>query len=404
MKNTTLPFVENNNFKFPKNKTLTLFGIGPIATKTLDLYHNDKIKKIYDNAKNLWNEKYKNIKILNPKDINNKEDFIIITSTSYLEISKQLIKCNLKPYDDFIISPILNNIKIISELEQKKKTLIFTSGAPPQDNKEYGGGLYKLEIDGYIWKYEKILSGHCYDILKKNNEYFIVDEQKGIIKLNKNLKTEKIYAIDKNLRPHGLSYHNTTERFFLNCTEQDQINIYDKNFKYLEKIEISKKKQNTKIKQHHINDNLIVEDSLFVTMFSYSGNYLREVYDGVIAEYDILNLNEKPKIIKDNLWMPHSIKFFNKSLFVLNSLPGELMGYNFQVMGKFPAFTRGLAYDGDNFYIGQSKNRNFSKFIGISNFISIDTGIIMFDDQTKLSRFFQLDPRISEVHSIEVIN
>ena len=209
MKNTPLPFVESNNFKFPKNKNLSLFGIGPIATKTLDLYPNEKIKKIYDNAKNLWDEKYKNIKILNPKNINN-EDFIIITSTSYLEISEQLRKYNLIPYDDFIISPILNNIKIISELEQKKKTLIFTSGAPPQDNKEYGGGLYKLEINRHSWKYEKILSGHCYDILKKNNEYFIVDEQKGIIKLDKNLKTEKIYTIDKNLRPHGLSYHNKT--------------------------------------------------------------------------------------------------------------------------------------------------------------------------------------------------
>ena len=64
-------------------------------------------------------EKYNNIKILNPAKIS-KKDFIIITSTSYSNISEQLIKYKLKPYKDFIISPILNDIKIISLLENKK--------------------------------------------------------------------------------------------------------------------------------------------------------------------------------------------------------------------------------------------------------------------------------------------
>ena len=180
--------------------------------------------------------------------------------------------------------------------------------------------------------------------------------------------------------------------------------IYDRNFKFIYKIDISSKKKNTGIKHHHINDNLILDDSLYVSMFSYSGNYLKEVYDGVILEYDINNLTNNPKIVKNNLWMPHNIKFFNKSLFVLNSLPGELLGYNMQVINKFSAFTRGLAYDGKYFFIGQSKNRNYSKYLGLNNNISIDAGIIMFDENTKVSRFFQLDPRISEVHSIEIID
>ena len=97
------------------------------------------------------------------------------------------------------------------------------------------------------------------------------------------------------------------------------------------------------------------------------------------------------------------IKYFNKSLFILNSLPGQLLGYNMQILGEFPAFTRGLAYDHQHFYIGQSKNRNYSKYLGVSKNISIDAGIILFDEKTKVSRFFQVDPRISEIHAIEIV-
>ena len=74
-----------------------------------------------------------------------------------------------------------------------------------------------------------------------------------------------------------------------------------------------------------------------------------------------------------------------------------------QILGEFPAFTRGLAYDNQHFYIGQSKNRNYSKYLGVSKNISIDAGIILFDEKTKVSRFFQVDPRISEIHAIEIL-
>lgn len=397
------PFVEKNQNFFPKNRNICLFGSGIIAKKTINHFSNIKFEKIYDNSKNLWGENFNNIKIFNPSKID-KNDFIVITSTSYTEIANQLFKKKLSPFKNFVISPILNDIRVLSELENKKISILFTSGAPPNKNKNYGGGLYKLEINNFTWKYRKLISGNCYGVLKLLNKYYVVDEQRGIIKLNKNLKIETSYKIEKNLRPHGLSYHKKTKRFYLNSTEQDAVYVYDRNFKFLNKIDISSKKKITGVKHHHINDNLILDDSLYVSMFSYSGNYLKEVYDGVVLEYDLNNLTNIPKIIKNNLWMPHNIKFFNKSLFVLNSLPGELLGYNMQVIGKFSAFTRGLAYDGKYFFVGQSKNRNYSKYLGLNNNISIDAGIIMFDGNTKVSRFFQLDPRISEVHSIEIID
>ncbi len=396
------PFVDKYQFTPPRTKRISLFGSGIIAKKTLDYYSNSSVVKIFDNSKNLWGQKYNGIKICNPTEIL-KNDFIIITSTSYNEISKQLIKKKLKPKIDFIISPILNDRKIIDNLENKKVNLIFTSGSPPNQNKNYGGGLYQLSINKYDSKCKKIFSGNCYGIFKNNKNFFVIDEERGVVVLDKKLNIKKTYKLQKNLRPHGISYHEKSSTFFINSTEQDTVLRYDKNFKLINEIPISHKKIQTGIKHHHINDNLVCGDSLYISMFSYSGNYTKEVYDGVILEYDILDLDKKPVIVKDNLWMPHNIKYYNKSLFILNSLPGQLMGYNMQILGEFPAFTRGLAYDNQHFYIGQSKNRNYSKYLGVSKNISIDAGIILFDEKTKVSRFFQVDPRISEIHAIEVV-
>lgn len=85
------------------------------------------------------------------------------------------------------------------------------------------------------------------------------------------------------------------------------------------------------------------------------------------------------------------------------SLRGNLLFNNFTIQGKFPAFTRGLNYDGGYYFIGQSRNRNFSRFIGVSNNISVDTGIVIFNPELKISRFLQFSSKISEIHSLLVI-
>ena len=100
--------------------------------------------------------------------------------------------------------------------------------------------------------------------------------------------------------------------------------------------------------------------------------------------------------------MPHNPKIINGAFYILDSLRGDLKGNNFNTIGSFPAFTRGLAHDGSFFYIGQSRNRNFSKNIGINNNTSIDAGITVFDEQKKISRFLQVSSKISEIHSIEI--
>ena len=98
--------------------------------------------------------------------------------------------------------------------------------------------------------------------------------------------------------------------------------------------------------------------------------------------------------------MPHNVMFIDGCLTVLDSLRGGLRQNNATEIGKFPAFTRGLAYNGHLFFIGQSRNRNFSKNVGLSKNISIDTGVIVFDPATKVSRMLQLPSKFSEIHGL----
>lgn len=237
---------------------------------------------------------------------------------------------------------------------------------------------------------------------KSKKKIFLVDENIGIVEFDDKLKKIKSYAIDKGLRPHGITYCDYSEQFFLCCTDKDQVIIFDKNFKVKDKILISEKINKNKIKNHHINDCIAIDGRLYVSMFSISGNFSKEIYDGSILEIDISN-PEKRNIIINNLWMPHNISYYENSIHVLNSFKGELMAYNLKVLGKFPAFARGLDYDGSYYYIGQSRNRNFSKLLGDSLNISIDTGVVIFEPKEKISRFLQLHPKLSEIHSVLLV-
>ena len=137
-------------------------------------------------------------------------------------------------------------------------------------------------------------------------------------------------------------------------------------------------------------------------MFSYSGNFNNDIFDGVVLEIDIKTGKVFRPVIQD-LWMPHNISYISGNLTVLDSLRGGLRQNNAQEIGVFPGFTRGLDFDGTFFFIGQSRNRNFSKTFGVSKNISIDTSIIIFDPVTKVSRSISLPSKLSEIHSVLII-
>jgi len=381
-------------------KKIVLFGAGSIAEKTLRLLNEGRVGSIVDNASNLWTKRELGVEIMSPESIKNEDNlFIVICTTSFSEVSDQLKGYGLKSGSDYCISPILNDLRIISDLESISKKMLFTSGSPKVDSPLYGGGIYELSVDGDEWQHRKVISGNCYGLIKFNDNYISVDTEIGIFEFDRDYNIIRSKKFPEGVRAHGVQYSYKHQLFYVVGSYYDGVLILDNEFNIIDDIKLSFKKERYKTPRHHCNDCLVVEDSLFVSMFSMTGNWQNDVFDGGVIEYDI-HTKEKIGSLAHNLWMPHNIQMINGSLHVLNSLQGQLLTNNLQVVGEFPAFTRGLDYDGQYYYIGQSRNRNYSKNIGLSKNISIDAGIIVFDIQTKASRFLQLPPKISEIHSI----
>ena len=403
--NDNIPFTTIKDLNInSKGKEIVLFGAGPISEKTFRLLDGKKINSIVDNVENLWGKVELGLEILSPETIMKKNNlFIIICTTSFSEVSNQLKDYGLKQNIDYCVSPILSDLRIIDELQSISKRMIFTSGSPKVDDPMYGGGVYELTVDGDEWNYKKVISANCYGLIKFNDNFISVDENIGIFEFDRDYKIIRSKKLPLGVRAHGIQYSKKYKNFFVVGSYYDGVLILDEKFNIADNINLSYKKERYGVPKHHCNDCLVVDDSLFISMFSITGNWQNDSFDGGVVEYDILT-KEKIGSVVVNLWMPHNIQMINGSMHVLNSLQGQLLTNNFQVIGEFPAFSRGLDFDGEFYYIGQSRNRNYSKNIGLSKNISIDAGIIVFDTYTKASRLLQLPPKISEIHSILVIN
>ncbi len=380
-----------------ENIPFIIFGAGDIATKTLRKINKGNVLFIVDNSANLQGTNFQQFEIKKPEEIQ-KNALIIICSTAISDISAQLSKMGLQPNSDFIASPVLNDLLAIDELEKINTTLYFTSGTVTKEI--YGGGLYKLSLKGEEVKIEKLYSGPCYGSVRLQNKIFFIDTDKGINCLN--LDSEQITPVGKTperSRAHGISYNESNNRFYITCSYLDGVLEYDEQFNELRRFHLSPKLSQYGEPMHHCNDNYSIGNSLYVSMFSSSGNWKRDVFDGCIAEFN-LETGERQSDVAQGLYMPHNVTMFDGSLHVLDSLPGHLRTNNFSIIGTFPAFTRGITYKKGLYFVGQSKNRNFSKVLGLSNNISIDCGIIIFNPESKVSRFVQLSMQIGEIHSI----
>ena len=385
------------------NRPVVFFGAGPIAAKTFRILGEHQLHSIVDNASNMWGKSELDLEIYSPASVLEIENvFVIICSTSFAEITKQLGDYGYKQGSDFCVSPILNDLRVIDDLENVSKKMLFTNGSPKAEDSQYGGGVYELCVNGDEWIHKKVISGNCYGLIKFEDNYISVDTERGIFEFNSNYDIIRSKILPAGMRAHGVQYSKKHDRFYVAGSYLDGILILDREFNVVDEIRLSHKKERFGDPKHHCNDCLVIEDSLFVSMFSITGNYQHDVFDGGIVEFDLIT-NSRVGVVAQNLWMPHNIQIINGSIHVLNSLRGELLTNNLQVIGEFPAFTRGLDYDGMHYYIGQSRNRNYSKNLGVSKNISIDAGIVVFDEETKASRFLQLPPKISEIHSIVLI-
>ena len=388
--------------KKSNNSKIAFWGEGYIAAKT---FEKTKVipNIIFDNNPDISNQKQFGVTIYQPnKNLLNQIDYIIITSTSILEIANQLKFLGFNE-EKIFVSPVLKDVFNICKFESQSFDILFSSGLQnaSEDKIIGGGGLYRIKGSFDDFKLTKLISGSTHGILKRNEEIFVVNEKNGICKLDQNLNIIEKHPIPKGYRAHGIDYSKKFNCWVLACAHYDGILILDSTFKLKDNILFSKQKSYyDNIAQHHCNDICILNNYAYVSMFSLTGNYKRGIYDGGVMVFD-LETKKAEKNLYGELLMPHNILFKENSFWILDSLRGFVLNGTDNKITRLPSFTRGFdILSNGHLLIGQSKNRNFSLLKNQSNNISLDTSIVVHDRSNSISKSIHLPSSVSEIHSI----
>lgn len=257
------------------------------------------------------------------------------------------------------------------------------------------GGLYLIDFS--LKHISKILEADCRGIAEYRDGFFLTTNSHGILKLNEHLNIISNYNVSS-LDLHGMTF-GPNEILYVVETAVNAIGIYQTEpFKRIDEIKISPFSDD----QNHINDIYISNDSIFVSMFSLTGGWRNRdgLFDGVISEYD-LQSKQLIKIHYDNLQLPHSVVKIDNQIHYCESLNLSLNKEN-EPVASLGGYTRGLDYDGRNFFIGQSEMRYLDRILSVVPNVNIDCGIHILDSIRRTNRFFPLPA--TQVYEILVLN
>lgn len=381
--------------------------------KTLRKIDPNKSVIILDNNPAYTNTKFSEKKVLKPKilkDFDKKRDYVIITAEPDT-ILPELKDFKLKEGENFCCTPEIKDWGNLERMKKNSSDFLFTSSdyfdLSRVRSSKNGGGVFVGNISSNY--YEKKLDGQYRQFIKYNDNFFVVEYvKKEIHVFSKNFKILDKYQLDQTKnkieKPNycGITHSKEKKVFFVVNSASDEISIYDdKSFKILEKIKFSNKKNEIKGGQCHINDITILENSLFVSYFSKSGLWRKEIFDGGVSEINLNNSNKITEIIS-GLSQPHSPEIIEDQVCVLDSLNRNFfIGTN--NLATFPGFIRGLSNDGNYFYVGQSEDMYSSRVMGkTQNVTMTNAGIYQFDNDKKISKFLST-PDIMNIHDILIL-
>jgi len=394
--------------KVIQGKNIIFFGVSFDWTEKTYAKSSLNLSYFVDNSPGWIGTKYNGIDVKNPEILKKRDNntYVVITSGAYESICYQLLDFGLKPGIDFCMTPALNNLRIISEIHSHKATLLVSSPdhaiySQLDKGKNIGGGLYTYKIDTF--ECEKVLDGTFHQIVNAREGYYVVDEVMGICHISKNFKLIDSFGLEQGGKPHGVAYCPQRNIVFIAQTSLDRVSAYDADSKKkLFDIRLSGKTENTGRSHHWMNDLHVRGDYLYISLFSISGCRMEGITDGGVLQ---VNIDDPSKryVIMQNLWMPHTVRFFDSELCVLDSMNGKFYKTDKLVHGEFYGFIRGLGFDGSYYYIGQSETRYFDRLKGIKNNIGMSAGFYLFDGESKASKFFSI-PQIHQVHDLCVIS
>jgi hypothetical protein len=371
-----------------------LFGCGNVAEKNLNLVP----AFIVDNNPDLVGTRFHGFDVRSPSVLNGRSEQYNITvcTTSITEVILQLESYGYVWERDANVATLLAERMEMADLENTSFKFLLSSGLPSAAETFSGGGIYLLEETELFPSVRQIYEGNTHGLIRHKNEYVFASQGEGIVFLDESFDIKNKILLKSALRPHGVGSYG--DIWVLVSSYQDAVVGVDKSGTQLFEYPLSDKREQYDSAQHHCNDLCIVGDYAYVSMFSISGNYKRNSFDGGIME---INLKTGAKhILVSGLTMPHSVTCDEHGYKVLNSFKGTLLGNNFEVLATLPGFVRGYDADDKYYFLGESKNRNFSRLDAGRTPVSIDSRVTIVNKKHGFSRSISLPKKISEIHAL----
>jgi len=178
----------------------------------------------------------------------------------------------------------------------------------------------------------------------------------------------------------------------------DVISVFD--MRSLEMVKKRRFNTNELGAEHHVNDLCYFEGILYCSYFSYCGGFKRGVFDGGVSAIDVNKEEAMPVPLIGGLWKPHTPKFVDGKLVVLDSMRGRLLSGSPKPITKFSGFVRGMCKHENYWLVGQSEDMYVTDRMAMAeDAVLLNSGVYIYDDESKAA-FFYVTPGIMNIHCL----
>ncbi len=377
-------------------KKLVFFGAGVVAEKLLARSPDF----IVDNDPTVQGTMFHDIPVRSPTVLAGgaADHDVLICTTSISEVRRQLEGYGYVWGTGIQVPDYLRERLDVAALEDTCFSVLISSGLPSAPEDHRGGGVFRITEagDAPYPVIEKVYAGNTHGLIRDGDGFAVASQEHGIVLLDNRFSVTDTIHLAGVSRPHGLCRYNGGWAYV--SSYSDSLVMTDNRGSQIQEFHLSDKFARTGSPQHHCNDLCIIDDTAFVSMFSLSGNWKHGRYDGGVMEIN-LTTGER-QVVVSGLTMPHNITVSDGVLRVLNSFRGEILGGNFEVQFTLPGFVRGFDETPDYLFIGESKNRNFSRLAAGRSPVSIDSRVTVLHKRGGFCRSIPLPTSVSEVHAV----
>ncbi len=365
-----------------------------------------KPKYIVDSNKALVGNLYYGVPVKNKDELKKSKNkpFVVITSSAYDLIGEELEDSGYKALNDYCYCPEFYDYRKLLELKNTSFKLIFSSsdyssGKATRLSKA-GGGLFLVTVKNGQVKISKKVDGQYRQFQVYGDKIIAAEHTSASLNffdldfnLINTVKLPHSHCCGVALGKKGIVYVSNSSTDIIYIIKDEKI--------VSEEIKFGHKSGAAANSHYHINDVTFSDNTLFVSYFSKSGYWSRDIFDGGVDAID-LGSKKQESLYKD-LWQPHSPEIINGNLHILDSSNGLFYKNNVSPAGSFSGFVRGLKYSNGLYFIGQSEIMYMSRKKGLSNNIMTNAGIYIFDNDTKASRFYTIydNCNIHDIHILE---